>query len=271
MRFAKFTTGFLTTVERFLCNFLTTFRIKNRVMKFRENTVNLSRKLRSERNRRIDAESLMQEVHAILDENQARRAAISNAIFVEDEIASNQFVFDLLEADSIFHISHIRKICVDYRLRFLPTAYFKAGIPEEAITKIRILEQQHGLSIGGFSIVAPTKTFRLKKYDDPLLFAPIGNGYFYLIHQWGNDLKASRKWAVWPFRSLMTFTIFSIVISALITWITPETDLSRRIPLASVIVFLFAFKSVFAVFLYSFFILGKKFNSSIWDSHYINH
>ncbi|WP_395062778.1 hypothetical protein [Flavobacterium sp.] len=36
--------------------------------------------------------------------------------------------------------------------------------------------------------MAPSKAFNLKKYDDPLLFAPIGNDYYYLIHKWGNDL-----------------------------------------------------------------------------------
>ena len=33
-----------------------------------------------------------------------------------------------------------------------------------------------------------SKLFRLKNTDDPLLFVPLGNSYFYLVHKWGNDL-----------------------------------------------------------------------------------
>ncbi|RZJ64234.1 MAG: hypothetical protein EOO50_16425 [Flavobacterium sp.] len=240
-------------------------------MKHFKTSVNLKTKLLREREKSISQDELLDRVKSILENNETERREIREKIGNGDASDSNVFNVDLLETDRIFHISQIRKICIDYRLRFLPTSYFKGGIPEEAITQIRQLESKHDLKIHGFSIIAPTKTFQLKKYDDPLLFAPIGNDYHYLIHQWGNDLKASRKWLVWPFRNLLTFIIFSVAISLLITWLTPETNLSRNVPMATAIIFLFAFKSIFAVMMYSFFILGKKFNASIWNSEFKNH
>jgi hypothetical protein len=50
----------------------------------------------------------------------------------------------------------------------------------------------------------------------------------------------------------------------------PENKLSRSVPLATIIVFLFAFKSVFAVLAYAIFMRGKNFNEAIWERKYYN-
>ena len=85
----------------------------------------------------------------------------------------NNFDFDQLESHKIFHLSQIRKVCVDYRLRFLDLKYFKGNIPKEGIEKITQLEKEHQTSLEGFKIMAPSVLFRLKKTDDPLLFVPL--------------------------------------------------------------------------------------------------
>ena len=54
--------------------------------------------------------------------------------------------------------------------------------------KIKSLEKTHNTNIGDFKIMAPSALFRLEKTDDPLLFVPLGNNYYYLVHKWGNDL-----------------------------------------------------------------------------------
>ena len=107
--------------------------------------------------------------------------------------SSNNFDFDQLETQRIFHLNQIRKVCIDYRLRFLDLKYFKGNIPKEGINKITQLEKEHQTSLEGFKIMAPSVLFRLKKTDDPLLFVPLGNNYFYLVHKWGNDLSFFRK------------------------------------------------------------------------------
>jgi hypothetical protein len=155
-------------------------------------------------------------------------------------------------------------------LRFLESHFFKNTIPEEAISKISNLEKCHKTKLDGFMIVAPSKAFNLVSYDDPLLFAPIGNNYFYLIHKWGNDMTPFRKIIVKPVRNLPNFLIASIIISALFTLAVPSNNLSKSVPLAPVIIFLFTFKSIVAVFLYYFFMVGKNFNDEIWNRKYYN-
>ncbi|MEC9195952.1 MAG: hypothetical protein VYD13_05110, partial [Bacteroidota bacterium] len=39
----------------------------------------------------------------------------------------NNFDFDKLETQRIFHLNQIRKVCIDYRLRFLDLKYFKGN------------------------------------------------------------------------------------------------------------------------------------------------
>lgn len=223
-----------------------------------------------ERNKFMSESAILDEITDILNQNQIERDTIRETIQEKSSTESNTFQFDLLETDKIFHLVQIRKVCVDYRLRFLDSSFFKEGIPEEAISKIHALEKEHKTTLGGFKIMAPSKAFELMSYDDPLLFAPIGNDYYYLIHQWGNDINPLRKWFVKPFQNLFNFVIFCLVVSLFITAITPENNLSKSVPMASLIIFLFAFKSIVAVFMYAFFMMGKNFNTAIWDRKFFN-
>jgi hypothetical protein len=234
------------------------------------NTKNLEVALRLERKKHKSKNTILDEVKEFLLENEQQRNLVKNQLQSESSTKSNQFEFDLLETDEIFHISTIKNVCIDYRLRFLESHFFKNTIPEEAISKITNLEKKHNTKLNGFMIVAPSKAFNLVSYDDPLLFAPIGNNYYYLIHKWGNDMTPFRKMMVRPVRNLYTFFIASIVISALFTLAIPSNNLSKSVPLAPVIIFLFTFKSIVAVFLYYFFLVGKNFNEEIWDRKYYN-
>ena len=133
----------------------------------------------------------------------------------------NHFDFDRLEYKKIYHLNHIKKICIDYRLRFLDSKYFKGDIPTEALATIKQLEIQHGIELKGFKIIAPSRLFKLKDKDDPILFASMGNDYFYLIHKWGNDLHPLRKMFMWPFKNIVNLAILVFVLSYLVTLIIP--------------------------------------------------
>jgi hypothetical protein len=220
------------------------------------------------RNKTMSESIIMEEVYAVLDQNEAQRTQIKEALFSESSTNANYFNFDLLETHQIFHIDQIKTICIDYRLRFLESNLFQNPLPEEAITKIDELQKLHKTELNGFKIVAPSSAFNLKNYDDPLLFAPIGNGYYYLIHKWGNDVSFLRKWKFKPIKNIENFLIFSVLLSWIVALITPETNLSRQIPMASLIVFLFAFKSIVGVALYYFFMMGKNFNTEIWNREF---
>ena len=209
--------------------------------------------------------TILDEVKSILNQNKIEREQIENNLKSKSSTIANDFDFDLLETENIFHIDQIKTIAINYRLRFLDSHLFKNEIPNEAISKIRVLEKNHQTTLQGFKIIAPSKTFQLENYDDPLLFAPIGNNYYYLIHKWGNDLSRYRELKVLPFKNLMNFVIFCGIISFLITYLTPLDSLSKEVPLAPFILFLFMFKAIIASFSYYFFLSGKNFNSEIWN------
>lgn len=235
-----------------------------------KNKTTLEIELLSERRKFKSETQILEEINQLLQENEEARIAIQNKITNESSTKTNALVFDLLATDKIFHIQQIRTVCVDYRLRFLESHFFSTGLPEEAISKIHALEKEHQTQLEGFMIMAPTKAFQLLSYDDPLLFAPMGNDYYYLIHQWGNDINPTRKWLMKPFKNLMNFVCLCLVVSMLLTFLTPENNLSKSIPLANILIFLFMFKSIVAVFMYVFFMMGKNFNVAIWDRKYFN-
>ncbi|MDC7997892.1 hypothetical protein [Gilvibacter sediminis] len=235
-------------------------------------STNIERELNKRRAKDAPEGSILDQIQGILAENEDQRQDIHTRLRSRNSSNSNAFDLDQLETDRIYHIDTIKSICVDYRLRFLNAALFKSEFPEEAISKIRDLEETHNTALNGFKLMAPSKLFKLENADDPLLFAPIGNGYYYLIHKWGNDLSGLRKLLVWPVKNFdnMIFSIF--VASILLTAISPMgvfTNKEVGMP-EYVMLFLFMFKAVAAVVLYYGFAAGKNFNTAIWNSKYYN-
>ena len=86
----------------------------------------------------------------------------------------------------------IEKIAIKHRLRFLPTKFFKNQIPQEAIFKIKEIEKSNSTEIKKFFILAPSSAFDLEDCNkDPLLFIPLKNNQYYMVHKWGSDLSLS--------------------------------------------------------------------------------
>lgn len=188
-----------------------------------------------------------------------------------DETPENNFDLDLLVPGRIYHLNQIREICVDFRLRFLDLKYFKPQLPEEAREAIHHLEDTHGIPLKGMKIMAPSRLFKLEDKDDPLLMAPLGNGYYYLVHKWGNDLHPLRKWLVWPFRNIVNLSLVVLVVSFLLTLLIPSGLFSKSDSAGEFwMLFFFMFKSLAAVVIFYGFALGKNFNPAIWDSKYYN-
>ena len=216
-------------------------------------------------------ERILAEVQLILDSQISSEEKITEALGSSKKVYSNDFVFDLLETHRIYHIDQIKKICIDYRLRFLDSRYFKGQIPQKAFDKIKQMELEHNIEMNGFKIMAPSKLFKLEDKDDPLLFAPIGNGYFYLIHKWGNDLSPFRKLLVWPFKSIVNLTLFTLVISYFATLLVPNGLFSKNDSATEFwIIYFFMFKCIASVVIFYGFALGKNFNPAIWNSKYFN-
>lgn len=234
-------------------------------------TTNIEEKLQRFRSRSISEGDIINEVRQILAEDDQKEELIINQLESGKGSNGNTFEFDLLETSNIYHIDQIKHICIDYRLRFLDTKYFKGEIPYEAISKIKSLEAQHKTNLKGFKIIAPSKLFKLENADDPLLFAPIGNGYYYLIHKWGNDLSPARKLLMMPFKNFENLIFTTLVVSFLVTLMVPNGLFTNNMgPSEFWMIFFFMFKSVAAVVIYYGFAAGKNFNTAIWDSKYFN-
>lgn len=232
---------------------------------------NLHAQLSKARAREISEEELLANIYAFLKEDFKKTERIEGKISTGSNGIENRFDIDLLETKNIFHLSQIRSICIDYRLRFLDSKYFKGTIPPEAISKIKHMEQQHGIDMEGFKIMAPSRLFKLEDKDDPLLFAPIGNNYFYLIHKWGNDLHPLRKLFVWPFKNIINLIALVFLISYLVTVLVPQGLFSKTSSSAEFwIIFFFMFKCIASVVIFYGFALGKNFNPAIWRSKYFN-
>lgn len=124
--------------------------------------------------------------------------------------------------NDVYDLKSIKSIAVKYRLRFLPTKYFKNEIPKEAIFKTKYLEKNNNTSIKNFHILAPATSFDLEDVNkDPLLFAPLKNGKYLLIHQWGTDLAWYKKLSALPLRSLESILISIGFVALLLSIITP--------------------------------------------------
>ena len=124
--------------------------------------------------------------------------------------------------NDVYDLKSIKSIAVKYRLRFLPTKYFKNEIPQEAIFKTKSLEKKNNTSIKNFHILAPATSFDLEDVNkDPLLFAPLKNGKYLLIHQWGTDLAWYKKLSALPLRSLESILISIGFVALFLSLITP--------------------------------------------------
>lgn len=228
-------------------------------------------KLQRIRGKQKEESQILAEVREILRNDALKEEKISKELASKNKSNSNDFVFDLLDTDKIFHIDQIKEICIDYRLRFLDSSYFKGKIPQSAISKIKELEKSHNIELKGYKIMAPSKLFKLEDKDDPLLFAPIGNDYFYLVHKWGNDLHPFRKLLAWPFKNIVNLTLLVVLISYLVTLMVPDGLFSKNNSTAEFwIIFFFMFKCMASVVIFYGFALGKNFNPAIWNSKYFN-
>lgn len=233
----------------------------------------IEEKLQQARNKTVSPEALLTQVAAILEADDRHEENIRRGLSHGSPESGNNFDFHLLEGGKIYHIDHIKKICIDYRLRFLDSCYFKGSYPREAVSAIKKLEKYHQITLQGFKIAAPSKLFKLENADDPLLFAPIGNGYYYLIHKWGNDLHPLRKWLMLPFRNFLNLVLLVAAISWLFTGLMPIDIFSgkgEKNPAYFWLLYLFMFKMIAAIVLFYGVALGKDFNHAIWNSKYFN-
>lgn len=180
------------------------------------------------------------------------------------------------DSENIFSIEDIRHICIRYRLRFLESAHFKAEYPYSAISEIKAFEKKYNVSIGSFHIIAPQEAFELENINkDPLLFARLNENNYYLLHQWGTDMKWYRKIIAWPLQNLKTLLVSLLFIGLLFSFSLPssilhvfsfQANMYLRIWLS-----IHTFIALAGFALWGGLSFDKTFSSSNWNSRYYNY
>ena len=225
--------------------------------------VNLFEELINERSKQITSEELRKALKSIWSKDDQIKKSLNK----KNDNKHNDLKFDKMKTRNIFHKDTIKKICVRYRLRFLDSNLFKGEYPKNITKIIGKIERNHNTTLSNFMIMAPSKLFKIKSPDDPILFVPIGNDYYYLIHKWGEEFNYLRKLMVLPFKNIDNLTIFSVLVSVVFALlgklIMPSLTFSEVF-----ILFLFLVKGFIFIFFYMFFLTRRNFSESIWNSKY---
>lgn len=231
--------------------------------------IDIHQQLIKERKRKINSEDIVGWAYSVLNDSTPETNILQRLSKSPIDRDINNFNINLVETNAIFHITQIRKICIDYRLRFLDTKYFKGQYPAEVVEKIQKIEADHNTVLDGFKIIAPSKLFTLDKADDPLLFAPMGNGYYYLIHKWGTDLHPMRKIKYWSIKNVENFIVTLFVASILLTIITKDIIYDESANFGHLfMLFLFFLKGVLGMIFFYGAASGKNFSQYAWQSRY---
>jgi len=75
------------------------------------------------------------DILAVLEQqpNRVSEKEITQALLgVNNYQSTNVFDIDTLDFSRVYHLETIKRVCIDYRLRFLDLKYFKGALPEAA-------------------------------------------------------------------------------------------------------------------------------------------
>lgn len=236
--------------------------------------VNLRKALGEAESRNVE-NGLIDQITNWLNEEETQERNIWNALGSPADEAPALAPFHV-DQKSCFSREAIKSVAVRYRLRFLESHLFKDDIPHEAIAKIKHLENRTHTPLKQFYILAPAERFKLSDCNqDPLLFVPLSNGKYYLIHQWGNDLKWYRQWLNFPAQNWRTLGITVLGLTALLSMILPNSFFAsgEEVPYLNSgrIIFFFWINLIMAATLsYAGFAFNFTFSKYNWNSKFFN-
>lgn len=234
--------------------------------------VNINDELQREKKRTSsEADTLVYEAQKIL----------RNQLFTEKNILNNlksyHKTFGLAEEDgldksSIYTLNEIRAICVRHRLRFLDSDKYSGEFPYESVLKIKDLNTLQRKDLCYFKVLTSDERFTARNSDhEALLLAETVYGNYYVIHRWGKPIEASRKWKYLPLRNFETLVLTILLISGLLTLLTPNKLLTTdtradyfsmyRVACFFHVLILFSGFTVFYLFKRNI-----SFSSACWDS-----
>lgn len=211
----------------------------------------------------------------VVDEEKALQN-FPNHTGIEFEPTKNGLQFDINQA---YSHEHIKELCIRFRLRFLPSELYKGTLPYSAITAINQFENTFNQGDKKqYYIVAPAEFFKLQdRFSDPLLFAQLSNGTYYLLHQWGEDFKPYKQAMVYPMRNEKTLAITSIALGIVVTLLSivsgafslEEYNIGAWFA-RQVITFVFSASLIFVSSIVYGLVTYSDLSEDTWNSKYFN-
>lgn len=140
----------------------------------------------------------------------------------------------------IFSMETIKKLCEDYRLRYLKTRYYRGAVDSQIPAKIKELARECDVDLTNeailsarFFILAPQEAFNLDEvmvkrgpsklkqffdaFKDPILFYQVDENHARMIHKWGGDFTMARAIRAWKWKSEDNFVAFGFLVSLLVS------------------------------------------------------
>lgn len=180
----------------------------------------------------------------------------------------------VLDKNKIFSKDDIRRICIEYRLRFLDGKYFKMqDLPADAAATVKTIEKELGQEIAQIKVVSTFKAFKAGNLgNDPLLFAQLDEQNYYLLHKWNQKVGGIDKVLAFPMRSVWTLLLCLIVIGLPLMFILPALWFKTPEDVAYYQTFYLAAFVITMVFVAVFggFSFYKSFSRANWNSYYLS-
>jgi hypothetical protein len=226
---------------------------------------------------RLRQEKFLESVEGILEEAAQSHEKILTRLKTTEVEKELNLVLDEADRERIFSITDIRKIAIRYRLRFLDSSFFKAEFPYQAVAEIKAFEKKYGLEVRHFKIMAPDHAFKLENINkDPLLFAQLPNGSYYLLHKWGHDLAWYKKYLFLPLQNPVLFFGTLFVVCGLISLSVPAAWMNVVMNFAGEVYLriwltLHLFIMFTGLFIWAGLAFDRNFSCNIWESKYYNY
>ncbi len=223
-----------------------------------------------EKNVEFQQNALLSEVYSILKGNVSDNHLFG---FNTTSLKSDVLVItdQKLNSEKIFSERDIKNCCVKFSLRFLNNKNYKSELPYDAHIKKTAFEIETGQTFNFMMLTEASNFTSPYPNTQHLLFADIGNGEYYFIHEWGREFTPYRKIASLPYRNIEFLFIYILLLSGILTLVTPTTFLTTKpnIDYFSMIRMAYFFWCVvFISAIFTYYVIGirKGLNNTQWDS-----
>ena len=210
----------------------------------------------------------LDEVYGLLDQEQKQDDVIRAVVLS----SRGKHAVELRdpEPDRTFTAEVIKELCIKYRLRFLDGGLFKGPLPNGAVYAVRQLERRVGGPVHAFRIMAPAERFKLCDSEvDPLLFVPLGDDRYYLVHKWGKDLSFLRVIQGLPVRTPLHLAATVLLVALLLTLMVPS-DWMTVWQINRPLLFVWNALVISSFTVFGWFAFFGQFSSENWNSRYFN-